>query len=1443
MKKRLSLILTLCMVLTAIPTQFFGGVASAETFQSAIEKNSTLVKEQNFDGGEFTAGGKVSNSYIEDIYGLQTKDGFYSSTETVSDGNLALYLERDMNKNGSSAGTSYAKWEPNCAVNSPYMIISYKSKSNSENDQLQFRFYYDDLTNGELVPDEDIGTYTDDWGSGGLPLIVKNDRITRDSPNETASFGCDNIKYFTSGQYLGDWHTYTYIIDAIERKAYLYIDGSYVMNLVIVNNRNSAGYNGDSGKFIEGLQSIDFAQARYNNASDGKVKRTYFDDLQLRKMSNEQLAALLKEDIVFNSDVIENGDELPVKTNTYRLPVIWTTDSGDVNIGSDGVVVAKSSANGKIVTFTAKVGNAVIGTYTAEVYVEGASQEGTDVLFHEPFNYVNGQSISQTAAAARGWSVQNESTVPSGKGSTSLVMQDPTDSENSVLDIETLTTAYTSANRYAQITGPYRANGKKYIMVNKKVNITTDGNNCIFYINGSFADAKTGVNTSENSVLIQVTYDMQNNKFGQDLKSGYVEIASPGIAIGKWADVKILIDCEAQTYNFYMDNVKINSEPLSLYEKAEGKIVSGIYSIAMGTNRWHKTSGHYYIDDLTISAFNEDGIVAMDLANLKVPEKTASDFDAPSVGAFGSEITWSSNSDAISISGDRACVQVVDNDTNVELTATIKCGEVIQTKTFTVTLVGDKDRIDSINETLTTYVFSGQKYVMESFTPNIPELTDADTLEITASDSSVVYNKAENKVVITQGEEDKIVDVTVKVTSAKGNTVTKKLKFYIPFASVISCYEGFDYPSLKGASISGADSWSHSNENIDLSKTGVTMYVEQSPDDATDLVMDTRVLRTYSVNQYTSMSCNGTVVGDAVLQANIKFGDTAANQYIWYVYGNVKTSASENSKTLLELYLKRDNGTLTCKADGGTATVSTKAFPTNQWFNLKIVIHSTQNSFDVYVDNEKLNESPISLAEVTQGGTVTAVTGMQFGVSRWHGNQGHMYIDDIMVRYTAAAVLSTEAQMLDIPDTLIYDYPLPETGIYDGTTISWKSDNENILSSKGEVNRNIGLGETSVKLTATIESSGAKFEKDFDVKVVNTPYYTIDSLVFETADGDVSYSAVSGGKVKSMFVTKYTTDTNDNATAYVAVYDAQDRLLLIAPSKPVNQTGELEFDVQLPDAEGMYAKAFIWNNSNLKPLAYTYSTKVLEGATVYTIGDSTMQSYGTIESRQNDNGMTGWVQVLPLALKDNGVTIENKAVAGTSTLSFTNKGYMYPVYENIKQGDYLVIQFGHNDEKPWLSQDAEINFSPLEEKHQSHPSALEVPEWATGRKTYEQWLRDYAAAARMKGAYVIFATSIYRHAFSNGEPSYSHYGYPEAMIGTAEENGVPVLDLCTRSGEWLGRYGEAGSLKYYLAFHGGTDHTHLTYDGAVEIANMAIGEMNRIGHPLAECFKTVPPRN
>ena len=80
--------------------------------------------------------------------------------------------------------------------------------------------------------------------------------------------------------------------------------------------------------------------------------------------------------------------------------------------------------------------------------------------------------------------------------------------------------------------------------------------------------------------------------------------------------------------------------------------------------------------------------------------------------------------------------------------------------------------------------------------------------------------------------------------------------------------------------------------------------------------------------------------------------------------------------------------------------------------------------------------------------------------------------------------------------------------------------------------------------------------------------------------------------------------------------------------------------------------------------------------TIHTIGDSTM----AIKPDIDKNPERGWVQVLPQFFKDD-VQIFNHAVNGRSTKSFRELGHWKPVLESLRKGDYLFIQFGHNDAK------------------------------------------------------------------------------------------------------------------------------------------------------------------
>ena len=1417
LKRIISIVTTLCMLtMSLIP-----GVIYAADAIDAIKATTAEVYDDLEGYTDVTVGSAISNldgwSMSHTVTG---KSGTLAKLKTATNpDNLCVKYNTDGSSYTTQGHITYAYYDFE-AVSNDYILVSAKMNFNKQ-DRWIFLVNGEPSKNGEITTNNKNAVVELMIESGGKLCC----EIRGNSPTWT------EINTNTDNWTAGIWNDINILINSKAMTFDVYTNGV---------KRNSAPiplsktYVSNVGDRLGCVNRLSFGVMRQSNWGE-----MYIDDVTVNGLSEAELVAFDQTGLVV-PDVITADTKLTASTPTFKFPINWTTDNANVQVGSDGTVVANSVANGKTVTLTAKVGDVTLGTYTATVNVATA----IDTLFYEPFSYTLGQSISQTAAAANGWGVLAEDVIPAGQGSTSLVMADPTDSTNSVLDVETLTVQYTGTNRYAYVKGPFDANGRKYIMINTKVNITTSGNAYIFYINGDYKNSSTDAVTGTNRTMLQFTYDMPGGVLSHQDSSAYKTLSETGLALNKWTDMKFVIDTAAQTYNVYMDDVKLTQSPVALYSNYPGEYVSGINTITIGSNRWHRTSGHCYTDDLTVTAFDDAGIVELDLKEATVPETVGGDFTLPVTGVLGSSFSWASDNSIVTFNGGNATVDVPDSNTKVKLTLTATSESASKTKEFEITVLGDKDRIDGMGENLTTYVLSGQKYVIDSFTPNLTGLKADDMVEITCADSAVTYDANQNKVIITQANDDKIVDVKVKVTSKKGNSFEKTLKFYIPLPAVVGMYEDFNYPQLKSASISGADAWTITDEEPDLSKTGVAVYVEPSPDDETDLVMDTNVIRKRDPkvygNQYATWKGTATLAGDAILQANIKFGDNAGNQYVWYNQGTVKTSGGESTKTLIQLFMNRGNGTLQSQLKDGVATISTTPLPTNEWFNMKVVIHATDNNFDVYINNVKQNAEPIPFYDVTEGGVVTAITQVQFGASRYTGIPGHMYVDDIMVRSNPADILATEAKVISVPSTLVYDFELPTEGIYDGTTISWKSSKPEVLSDKGVVTRQIGFGSTDVTLTATIKSGGATLEKDIVVKVVNAPYYTIDNVAFETSDGDVSYVPVNGGKLKNISVTKYTSATDDNATVFIAVYAKDGELLKAYEPKAVTASGNITYNEQLPIEDGMYAKAFIWNKSTYAPLAYSYSTIIEGEATIYTMGDSTMQTYATNEIRQQDNGITGWAQVLSIAA-DEKVTIDNHAVAGTSTRSFTNWGYIHPVYDGLKQGDYLVIQFGHNDEKPWDSQMAYDKYAPLEEEHWLE-STPEVPEKYKNYKTYEQWLREYAAAARMKGAHVVFATSIYRRQFDGETPVNGHCGYPEAMIATAQELNAPVLDLHARTGEWLTKAGFDGSLKYFLAFHGGTDNTHLTYDGAVEVANLAIGEMNRIGLPLAQYFDEVPAR-
>lgn len=223
--------------------------------------------------------------------------------------------------------------------------------------------------------------------------------------------------------------------------------------------------------------------------------------------------------------------------------------------------------------------------------------------------------------------------------------------------------------------------------------------------------------------------------------------------------------------------------------------------------------------------------------------------------------------------------------------------------------------------------------------------------------------------------------------------------------------------------------------------------------------------------------------------------------------------------------------------------------------------------------------------------------------------------------------------------------------------------------------------------------------------------------------------------------------------------------------------------------------------------------------TIFLAGDSTVAD----KPYHTGNPEKGWGQVFPLYFKS-GVRIENHAVNGRSTKSFITEGRWDSLLVRVKEGDYVIIEFGHNDEK---SQDPK--------------------RYAAANTDYSNNLRRFIDDVRMKKAVPILATPIVRRRFNEDDQFYdTHEAYPDAVRKVAKENDVLLLDLHKSSWNLVEQFGAEKSKLLYL--HIDTleykhlsnpiiDDTHLSAYGAFRICDMVVAQIRAKVPLLAEYLK------
>lgn len=176
---------------------------------------------------------------------------------------------------------------------------------------------------------------------------------------------------------------------------------------------------------------------------------------------------------------------------------------------------------------------------------------------------------------------------------------------------------------------------------------------------------------------------------------------------------------------------------------------------------------------------------------------------------------------------------------------------------------------------------------------------------------------------------------------------------------------------------------------------------------------------------------------------------------------------------------------------------------------------------------------------------------------------------------------------------------------------------------------------------------------------------------------------------------------------------------------------------------------------------------------------------------------TGWGMALPWYVAAR-TEVLNHAMNGRSSRTFIEEGRLAEIMADLRAGDVLLIQFGHNDEK-------------------SDPLVRTDP-WTS----YQSFLRLYLDGARQRGAVPVLLTPAERWRFDDdGNAVATHGHYPDAMRALAAAEGVPLIDITAQTiARWQQLGPERSRLNFLRTAEGFEDNTHFNAAGAGVVGRM-----------------------
>ena len=228
---------------------------------------------------------------------------------------------------------------------------------------------------------------------------------------------------------------------------------------------------------------------------------------------------------------------------------------------------------------------------------------------------------------------------------------------------------------------------------------------------------------------------------------------------------------------------------------------------------------------------------------------------------------------------------------------------------------------------------------------------------------------------------------------------------------------------------------------------------------------------------------------------------------------------------------------------------------------------------------------------------------------------------------------------------------------------------------------------------------------------------------------------------------------------------------------------------------------------------------------VHTIGDSTMSEYKPAATPKR-----GWGMYLQAFFDTDSVEVNNRGKSGASTRTFYETEALWrSVKQQMSAGDYLIIQFAHNDEK-CKGEDVYVENAKLRAEGKDTLTDMRGTEPNT---TYKEYLRTFINEAREMGVTPILMSPICRAYFKDGkindegrhdltaisnQLSAISKNYVRCMREVAEEMSVPFLDMTARSQALYEQLGKDYCMAHY--FNCG-DKTHTSAEGGMAVASLA----------------------